>query len=455
MTDWLAPAVAYIPQWLDYQVAQLGLPGASLAIAQNGAVALAHAVGVADLNTGAPLTPAHRFRVASHSKTFTAAGILRLVDAGRLRLDDRAGTHVAGLHPEIARATVSQLLSHTGGIIRDGEDAGQWLNRRPFLDEAELRAALVAPPTLPPNTRMKYTNHGFGLLGLIIAAVTGERYNSWIAREIVATAGLAETCPDAPLPVGAPLASGHAAPAMLGRRFVVPADTCTNGLASATGFVSTPSDLTRFFSQLTTTSSSALLSLESRRELARPLWRIPGLTATRHYGLGTAHGETGPWTWFGHGGGFPGVRSFTVVVPDQAIAVSVCLHATDGEPQAMVENILRMLQTFAERGPADPALSGWAGRFWSLWGASDFVPMGREVVVAQPSQGNPFADPTVLAPSGPDTATIIEANGYGSYGQSVRLIRDTSGSVTEVLFAGSLLKQREAAAEEARARYGA
>ena len=104
MSDWLPPALAYIPQWLDYQTAQLGLPGASIAIAKDGAVVLAHAQGVADQRSGEALTPAHRFRVASHSKTFTTAGILRLVDAGRLRLDERAGTHVPGLHPEVARA---------------------------------------------------------------------------------------------------------------------------------------------------------------------------------------------------------------------------------------------------------------------------------------------------------------------------------------------------------------
>ena len=454
MSDWLPPALAYIPQWLDYQTAQLGLPGASIAIAKDGAVVLAHAQGVADQRSGEALTPAHRFRVASHSKTFTTAGILRLVDAGRLRLDDRAGTHVPGLHPEVARATVSQLLSHTGGIIRDGEDSEQWLQRRPFLSEAELGDALAAPPTLPANTRMKYTNHGFGLLGLIIEAVTGEAYNTWIARNVIAPAGLGETYPDAPLPAGIPLAQGHAAPALLGRRYVVPTDTCTHALASATGFVSTPADLVRFFSQLATTSPSLLLSLESRREIARPLWRIPG-AAPRHYGLGTAHGETGGWTWFGHGGGFPGVRSFTVIVPEQAIAVSVCLHATDGEPQGMVESILRILQTFAAHGPADPALADWAGRYWSLWGASDFVPMGNKVLIGLPNQAHPFADGSVLTPTAPDCAVISEANGYGSYGQSVRLVRDATGTVREILFAGSHLKRHADAVAEAVARYEA
>src|SRR3546814_13420854 len=69
-------------------------PGCVIAIARRGRVVLERAFGVADLATGEPLTPRHRFRVASHSKTFTATGILRLREAGRLRLDDPAGDHV-------------------------------------------------------------------------------------------------------------------------------------------------------------------------------------------------------------------------------------------------------------------------------------------------------------------------------------------------------------------------
>ncbi len=453
MPAWLAPALAYLPQWLDYQIAQMGLPGASFAVAQGGKVVLAHAIGVANINTGEALTAEHRFRVASHSKTFTAAGILKLVESGRLRLDDRAGAYVAGLHPEVARATVSQLLSHTGGIIRDGEDAGQWHDRRPFLNEAELRAALAEAPVLPPNTRMKYTNHGFGLLGLIIAAVTGEDYNTWIAREIVAPAGLAHTLPDSPLPAGMPFARGHASPALLGRRYVVPADNCTHALASATGFVSTPSDLVRFFSQLATTSDSGLLSIESRREIARPMWRIPEMTVVRHYGLGTAHGETGGWTWIGHGGGFQGVRSFTVVVPAQGVALSLCLHATDGEPQGLIENALRILQVFASSGAATAETAPWSGRFWNLWGAADFIPVDGKVLVAQPSQGNPFADGTELTVTGVDSARISKATGYGSYGQSARLLRDAGGAVEAVQFAGSRLTSHAEAVREAVDRY--
>ena len=172
MADWLNPALAYARTWLEFQHRLHDLPGIQCAVRGNGEVLLDLAIGKASLGTGAPLTPDTRLRVASHSKTFTAFGVMKLVDQGRLRLDDKAGQHVKGLHSETADATIAQLLSHTAGIIRDGTDAGQWQGRRDFLNEAELRAALADAPLLPANTRFKYSNHGYGLLGLVIEAVT-------------------------------------------------------------------------------------------------------------------------------------------------------------------------------------------------------------------------------------------------------------------------------------------
>src|SRR5579862_9112056 len=98
---------------------------------------------------------------------------MKLREQGRLRLDDTAGQYVQGLHPEIAAATLAQLLSHTAGIVRDGPDNPFWLGRAPFWDEAQLRRDLALAPIIPAATRVKYSNHGFGLAGLVVEAAAG------------------------------------------------------------------------------------------------------------------------------------------------------------------------------------------------------------------------------------------------------------------------------------------
>src|SRR5436305_9729080 len=142
MEPWLKPALDYVPRWLEFQMQASQQPGCMMAIAYRGNVVLERAFGHANLDTGEPLTPRHRFRVASHSKSFTAAGIMKLRERGKLKLDDAAGQFVEGLHPEVARATVAQLLSHSAGLTRDGSDAGFFGDRRPFPSARELLADL-------------------------------------------------------------------------------------------------------------------------------------------------------------------------------------------------------------------------------------------------------------------------------------------------------------------------
>lgn len=272
----------------------------------------------ANLASGEALTPRHRFRVGSHSKSFTAAGILKLREQGKLKLDDPAGQFVDGLNVAVARATIAQLLSHSAGLIRDGSDAGQFLDRRPFFSACELRADLEAPPAIEPNTRFKYSNHGYGLLGLIIEAVTDEPYRTWIKREIVDAAGLEETTPDMPLPRGVPFASGHTGRVLLGRRLIIRGDFETHAIGPAGGFVSTAADLVRYFAQLSPNARKSVLSVASRREMARRQWRNPHSSIEQYYGLGTIGGSLNGWDWFGHSGGLQGYISRTCVLPNSS-----------------------------------------------------------------------------------------------------------------------------------------
>jgi D-alanyl-D-alanine carboxypeptidase len=452
--DWLSPALDYIPQWLDYQMRQSEQPGCAIAIAHRGKVILERAFGRADVVTGVLLTPRHRFRVASHSKTFSAAGVLRLREEGKLSLDDRAGRYVDGLHPTIAGATIAQLLSHSAGIVRDGLDSRQWQDVRPFLSEAELRADLEAAPTIDANTRFKYSNHGFGLVGLVIEAVTGEPYRDWIRRAIIEPAGLDETGPDVPLPAGVPAARGHSARLPLGRRVVIPGDNPSNALASATGFISTASDLARFLAQLDPAAEHSILSPASRREMIRPQWRYPHTDMERYYGLGTTSGKTAEWQWFGHSGGFQGFITRTVVLPEPQVAVSLLTNAVDGPAGPWLDGVIHILAMVARHGAPTDKVRDWTGRWWTLWGAVDLVPIGDRVFVATPSLPNPFTEASEVSIADRDLGHFIAAAGTARYGEEVRRVRRPDDTVGEVWFGGTRLTSDAEVAAELESRYG-
>src|ERR1700733_5403145 len=178
MEAWQQPAIDYIRSWLEFQMRASQQPGCIIAIAHRGKVVAEHALGHANLETGEKLTPRHRFRIASHSKSFTAAGIMKLREQRKLRLDEPVGKHVKGLHRQVAETTIAQVLSHSAGLVRDGTAAGQFSDSRPFLSVEELIADLKAPPVIESNSRFKYSNHGYGLIGLVIEAVTKEPYRA-------------------------------------------------------------------------------------------------------------------------------------------------------------------------------------------------------------------------------------------------------------------------------------
>ena len=362
MDRWLRAALDYIPSYLDYQVRLQHHPGCVIAVVQRNKVIAEHAIGFANLATGEPMTPRHRFRVASHSKSFTATGVMKLREQGKVHLDAKAGDYVKGLHAKSARARIGQLLSHTAGFVRDGLDSGYFLDRKPFFNQQELLADLARlPPAIEPGSRFKYSNHGFGLLGQVIENVTGESYNDWIRREVLDAVGLKETAPDMPIERGARLASGHGCEFPLGRRAIIPAKMSANALASATGFVSTAADLARFFNQLSPASRRSILSADSRREMTRRHWRNPDTTLEGYYGLGLTSGSMDGWTWFGHGGAMPGfiTRTATLVEPD--VTVSVLTNAIDGWSPFWIESVFSILRAFERNGAPEPRVRDWTG----------------------------------------------------------------------------------------------
>jgi hypothetical protein len=318
-----------------------------------------------------------------------------------------------------------------------------------------LMAALQAPPAIEPSSRFKYSNHGFGLLGLVIEAITGEPYAAWIDREVVAAAGLRETSSDMPAKGRgtAPLAHGHSMALPASRRFVIPGDNPTHALAAATGFVSTAGDVARFFAQLAPNAKRSLLSAGSRREMTRKLWRNPHASLEGYYGLGLMSGNPGGWDWFGHTGAFQGYISKTAVIPARDLAVTVLTNAIDGLAVTWIDGIIHILRAFATRGAPSRRVRDWDGRWWGLWGATDLVPIGNRVIVASPALLNPLLDATEIEVTGRDAGRIVLAPGFRSYGEAVRRTRTKAGTITDIWVAGGHLTRERPMAAEIERRY--
>ncbi len=256
-----------------------------------------------------------------------------------------------------------------------------------------------------------------------------------------------------PLPRGAILAAGHSTRMPLGRRIAIPGRNPTNALAPATGFVSTAADLARFYAQIDPAAKKSFLSTESRREMVRHQWRDPHSTFERYYGLGTMSGTAGGWQHVGHSGGFQGFVTRSGALSGRDLAISVLTNANDGWSGFWYESLINILATFAKHGAPSARTKTWAGRWWSLWGAIDLVPMGEKVLTASPFMFNPFMDAGEIVVTGRDSGKIVLANGYANHGESVRRLRNASGRVSAVWLSGSQMLSEARIVAEMEKRY--
>jgi CubicO group peptidase (beta-lactamase class C family) len=205
-------------------------------IARGDSVLVSRAYGVADATTGARNTIAMRFRIASITKTFTAAGAAVLAEEGKLRFTDTVSRHVPGL-PPAGRITVRQLLLHSAGVPNPQTHPCS----RVTLDS--LVADIGARPLdFEPGTRSQYSNGGYNVAARVIEAASGMTWAEFLRRRVLEPAGLATTGIDTPDATPS-VARGH----VPGPRGMEPvACEATWGAIGSGSLVSTAPDLHRW-----------------------------------------------------------------------------------------------------------------------------------------------------------------------------------------------------------------
>jgi len=148
--------------------------------------------GWADLARRRPMTASTTLMAYSMSKTITAAAALRLVEAGKIRLDDPIDLYFKS-QPYGPDVTVRQLLSHTAGI--PNPIPLRWVHpatNDTFDERAALARVLVEHPRMSsqPGTKYRYSNIGYWLLGGIVERSSGQSFPSYVQTNILGPLGL-------------------------------------------------------------------------------------------------------------------------------------------------------------------------------------------------------------------------------------------------------------------------
>ncbi|MDB4632276.1 serine hydrolase [bacterium] len=184
-------------------------PSAPVAITDEGRLVYARAFGYgyADVAKREHATPESRYRIASISKPITATAIFRLIESGKLSLDDKIFELLEGYTPpdddaeidkRLADITVRHCLQHSGGWDRGTSfdamfrsvDFAKTLDVPPPAGQDEIiRNMLAQPLDFDPGTRQAYSNFGYCLLGRVIAKLSGVDYETYVKQQVLAPAG--------------------------------------------------------------------------------------------------------------------------------------------------------------------------------------------------------------------------------------------------------------------------
>lgn len=189
------------------------VPGMAWGVIVDGVLVHRGAFGVQDVETKAPVTSDTVFRIASMTKSFTAAAILVLRDEGRLALDDPAEQYVPELkalrYPttDSPRITIRHLLTHGAGFPEDNP----WGDQQLAITDDQMAALMTQgiPFSNPPGVAYEYSNYGFAILGRIVAQASGMPYRDFVRTRVLEPLGLASTTLDAAAVPPSRLAHGY------------------------------------------------------------------------------------------------------------------------------------------------------------------------------------------------------------------------------------------------------
>jgi CubicO group peptidase (beta-lactamase class C family) len=337
-----ADAAARARQALRAGVAQRNLPGLSAAVGVDGQLVWAEGFGFADLEKRTPVSPQTRFRIGTASIPLTSAGVARLVDEGKLTLDDPIQASVPEFPKKPWPVTLRDVMGHVAGIVSDGGDEGPLLGTHCDRPADGVKAFAGDTLLFEPRTRYRFSRYDWILVSAAVEAAAGEPFDHFMTAQIFEPLDMHDTRVDPDVDARS---SGratsyfprYAANPRYGPDEMRPLDySC---YAGSSAFVSTPSDLVRFAQGV---ERGNVLKPATLDLLRTPL-RLASGQGTG-YGLGwdletvTLNGKSMPAV--GHDGDIlAGDVASLLVVRDRRLVVAVTSNTSYADTAALARTV--------------------------------------------------------------------------------------------------------------------
>lgn len=342
------------------QMAKEMIPGLALAVIRDDHVVKEAAYGLANVELKVPVTLATSFPLASMTKVFTAAAIMRFVQQGRLALDEPVARILPQLPATWSAITVRECLAHTSGLPDVFTDD---INGTTIAGTVSgMFAALRKMPVQASGERSVYNQTGYVLLGMIIEKVTGMKYARYMESHFFHPLGLTglrfgdawAVIPDrADLYTKLDITPNHlkllvrdGQPVFLhGRILHYGAKFFPDYLAPAATLNGSIRDLVKWEVEL---SEGKVVNISGLNEMTKPYRLRDGRSGV--FGLGFTMGSIGPYRTASYEGG---AATWRLSVPAKHVTVIMLTNLQGSSPDRLAAGIARIYE---------PELSGDAGR---------------------------------------------------------------------------------------------
>lgn len=343
----VAPKARMPPAGLEAGVrramAEQHIPGIAVAVVKDAHLAWTGAFGMADLERKVLVRTDSAFEIGSITKPFTASVVMMLVEAGKVRLEEKLSTYLPDVPAAWGSATVRQLLTHTSGIpnymVQDTFDA-----EKDYTPDEIIKLVSDKPMDFAPGTGWTYSNTNFYLLGLLVQKVSGQSWSDFVAGRIFRPLGMKRTA----IAYEAALIPDRALGYRRWQGKLWNAPLLHRGAAEGAGAIlSTAPDLAKWAIAL---DAGKLLAKGSYRQMWTPA-RLNDGGATM-YGFGWLISTRNGRSVISHGGGTMGFSAMLQRYPQDKLDVIVLTNVNGANVGAIADTVAGYFTPALKPAPA-------------------------------------------------------------------------------------------------------
>lgn len=182
-----------LDDYIDDQMAKRQIPGVAVAVLKDGKMLDQRVYGLANVETETPVTTTSVFELASLTKQFTAAAVMKLVEDGKVKLDDPITQYIDHAPEVWAGITVRHLLAHMGGFLEEAIGICDGLPLHDISREYLFKLISEMPMLFPYGEAASYSDPGYYLLGLVIEKAAGVTYDDYMQQIFFEPLGMSAT----------------------------------------------------------------------------------------------------------------------------------------------------------------------------------------------------------------------------------------------------------------------